>query len=291
MKVFAYSKALYSTWLYLEPMRLLLDAGEGINCFLEGRLLAFRDLAITHAHTDHFTGLQNILITRLREMEVTKEDIPPLNIYYPGDSHSLVRYFQYLEDVMSRWSDLVELHPMEPGDTLPLQGARGLHLTALQAEHRVYKQTALSYRVEQLRYGLKAELQGKPQSEINRIIAEQGKSAITEPIMRTLVYYSGDGRPRLDPVSRGAALHIQEATFLDTGNNRKIDHATLAEAVALFRELEAEQMLLFHLSTRHSMHEFWSAFNRIVTSDEERERISVVKPGGMFVRDFVVPGF
>ncbi len=291
MKVFAYSKALYSTWLYLEPMRLLLDAGEGINCFLEGRLLAFRDLAITHAHTDHFTGLQNILITRLREMEVTQEEIPPLNIYYPGNSRTLERYFQYLQDVMSRWNDLVVLHPLVPGDTLALQGARGLHLTALEAEHRVYKQTALSYRVEQLRYGLKPEIQGKPQSEINKIIAEKGKSAITEPIMRPLVFYSGDGRPRLDPVSRGAALHIQEATFLDTNGNKKIDHATLAEAIALFRELEANNLLLFHLSSRYTMHEFWSTFNRIVTSDEERERISVVKPGSLLTREIPMPGF
>ncbi len=289
MKVFAFSKALYSTWIYLEPMRLLLDAGEGINFFLEGRMLAFRDLAITHAHTDHFTGLQNIIITRLREQEVTGEPIPPLHIYYPADSHTLVRYFQYLEDVLSKWPELVVLQPMEPGDTVQLQGARNLHMTAIKANHRVYRQTALSYRVEQKRYALKPELEGKPQAEINKIVAEQGREAVTEPVMRTLVYYSGDGKPALDALSRRASLHIQETTFLEA--HAKADHAGLPEAISLFRELEAEQLLLFHLSSRYTMREFWTTLDNLVPDPIERERIKAVKPGSMFVYDFTIPGF
>lgn len=289
MKVFAFSKALYSTWLYLEPMRLLLDAGEGINFFLEGRLLAFRDLAITHAHTDHFTGLQNILITRLREMEMTGEHIPPLHVYYPADSQTLQRYFAYLEEVIFRWSELVHLVPMEPGDTHPLQGARGLHLTALQANHRVYKQTALSFRVEHLRYTLKPEMQDKPQAELHRLIAEQGRQAVTEPVLKPLLFYSGDGRPKLDPGSSGAPLHIQEATFLE--GDQKTDHATLAEAIQLFRELRAESLLLFHLSTRYTLNEFRETLESLVPDENERERIHVIKPGQLFVRDLPVPGF
>lgn len=289
MKVFAFSKALYATWIYLEPMRLLLDAGEGINFFLEGRLLAFRDLAITHAHTDHFTGLQNILITRLREMEMTGEDIPPLHIYYPAHSHTLERYFAYLSEVIIRWSELATLVPMEPGDTQPLQGARGLHLTALQANHRVYKQTALSYRVEQLRYSLKPEMQGKSQAELHRMIAEQGREAVTEPVRKPLVFYSGDGRPKLDLGSSDATLHIQESTFLE--GDQKTDHATLAEAIQLFRDLKAQSLLLFHLSSRYTMTEFWDTLHALVPDESERERIHVVKPGQMLVRDIHVPGF
>lgn len=289
MKVFAFSKALYSTWIYLEPMRLLLDAGEGVNFFLEGRLLAFRDLAITHAHTDHFTGLQNILITRLREQEVTGEPIPPLHIYYPADSHTLERYFDYLKDVIAKWSELAVFCPMNPGDTLALQGARNLYLTALKADHRVYRQTALSYRVEQKRHSLKPEFQGKPQSEINKIVSREGRDAVTEPVMRPLVYYSGDGKPVLDERSRGAALHIQETTFLET--HAKADHAGLPEAIGAFRELEARQLLLFHLSSRYTMREFWNTLDHLVPDPEERERIRTVKPGSLFTYDFHIPGF
>ena len=66
MRIVAYSKALYATWLYLEPLHLLLDAGEGVNIHLEGRLLAVRDVLLSHGHTDHFTGLQNPVLNHSR---------------------------------------------------------------------------------------------------------------------------------------------------------------------------------------------------------------------------------
>lgn len=289
MRVYAYSKALYSTWLYLEPLRLLFDAGEGVNTFLEGRLLAFRDVAITHAHTDHFTGLQNILITRMREMEVTGEAMPPLHLYYPYNSSTLERYFSYLEDVTHQWDKLVVLQPMRPGDTRPLQGARGLHLTALKAEHRVHRQVALSYRVTQERWVLKPEMQDLPQKEINKKIAQEGREAVTEQIYRPLVFYSGDGKVVRDPESDEASLLIQESTFLEP--HPKVDHASLPEALALFREQKAASLLLFHLSTRYEFRLFLQALDRLVPDPDERARIFAIKPGSMLVKDIPVPGF
>lgn len=289
MRIYGYSKALYSTWLYLEPLRLLLDAGEGLNSFLEGRLLAFRDVAITHSHTDHFTGLQNILITRMREMEVTGEDIPPLHLYFPYNSSTLDRYFQYLSEVTHLWDKLVVLQPMRPGDTLPLQGARGLFLTAMKAEHRVYRQVALSYRVSQERWVLKPEMEGLPQKEINRTIAERGREAVTERVQRPLVFYSGDGKAVYDPGSVGAPLMIQEATFLEP--HPKVDHASLPEAIDLFRKQKAESLLLFHLSTRYEFRMFLQLLDKLVPDPEERQRIYAIKPGSMLVKDLPLPGF
>lgn len=289
MKLYGYSKALYSTWLYLEPLRLLFDAGEGLNTFLEGRLLAFRDVAISHAHTDHFTGLQNILITRLREMEVTKEDLPPLHLYYPYNSGTLERYFSYLSDVTSRWDELVVLQPMRPGDTLPLQGARGLFLTAMRAEHRVHRQVALRYRVEQERWVLKKEMQGLPQREINQTIATQGREAVTERVLRPLVYYSGDGKAETDPDSEGVSLMIQESTFLEP--HSKVDHASLPEALKVFREQKAESLLLFHLSTRYEFRQFLQLLDKLVPDPDERARIFAIKPGSMLNKDLNIPGF
>lgn len=289
MKIYGYSKALYSTWLYLEPLRLMFDAGEGLNTFLEGRLLAFRDIAITHAHTDHFTGLQNVLITRLREMEVTGEDLPPLHVYYPFNSGTLQRYFSYLEDVTQHWEKLIQLNPMRPGDTLPLQGARGLYLTAIKAEHRVHRQVALAYRITQERWALKEELRDIPQKEINRLIAEKGREAATERTLRPLIYYSGDGKPLFDEESKGASLMIQEATFLEP--HARIDHSSLPEAIDLFRQVKADSLLLFHLSTRYEFRHFLQLLDKLVPDPDERARIFAIKPGNMLVRDIHIPGF
>lgn len=289
MKIYAYSKALYSTWLYLEPLRLLCDAGEGLNTFLEGRLLAFRNVALTHAHTDHFTGLQNIFITRLREMEVAGQELAPISVFYPEDSTTLARYFAYLEEVTSRWEDLATLQPMKPGDSYPLQGVRGLYITAHKADHYVYQQTALSYRVDVERWVLRPEMEGLPQSEINRKVATEGREAVTERKLLPLVFYSGDGRPVLDPDSREVSLLLQEATFLEP--NTKVSHASLPEAIELFRALQAKHMLLFHLSTRYEFREFLQLLEKLVPDEEERARIYAIRPGNMLVRNIPVPGY
>jgi ribonuclease BN (tRNA processing enzyme) len=270
-------------------MRLLLDAGEGINCFLEGRLLAFRNVAITHAHTDHFTGLQNILITRLREREVTGSSMPPLYVYYPEDSSTLERYFAYLSDVIDAWHELVCLQPMKPGDCLPLQGVRNLYLTAIRAKHQVGHQCSLSYRIEQKRWSLRQDVQDKPQAEINKIIAMHGRESVTDVIMRPLVYYSGDGSPLYDPVSQNTYLHIQEATFLESLPG--VDHASLPEAIDLFRKLQAQSLLLCHLSTRYGLKEFLDLLEQLTPDPAEHSKIWVVKPGNMFIKHIPMPGF
>ncbi len=289
MKVFGYSKALYSSWFYLEPLRLVFDAGEGINCYLEGRLLAFRDLAITHAHTDHFTGLQNILTTRLREMEVTGEELPPLYVYYPSDSYTLERYFTYLREVIDKSDRLFIPVPLNPGDKIQLQGGRALYLQALKAKHKIYNQTALAYRVERKRWKLKEEFAQLPQAEINKLIREKGKEFATEETYQPLIYYSGDGRPLYDRGNDEISLMFQEATFLEP--HEKLDHSHLKESVELFIKQRARYLVLFHLSSRYTFKEYLTALEYLVEEPELRKKIWLVKPGKLFVEDLPVPGF
>ncbi len=289
MKIYAYSKALYSSWLYLESLRLLLDAGEGLNTFLEGRLLAIRNIALTHAHTDHFTGLQNIFITRLREMEVTGQPLPPVTLFYPNDSDTLERYFQYLEDVTSRWEELVTLRPIAVGEKVPLTGVRGLYLTALKADHYVYQQTALSFRIDQERWLLKPEFQDIPQEELNRKFAKEGREKLTTRILQPLIFYSGDGRVTLDPASKEIALLIHESTFLEP--SQQLTHSSLPETIELFRELKAKQLLLYHLSTRYEFKEYLKKLEALVPDPKERARIHLIRPGQLFFKDIPVLGF
>jgi ribonuclease Z len=288
MKIYAYSKALYSTWFYLEPLRLLLDAGEGLNAALEGRLLGFRDIVISHSHTDHFTGLQNILVTRLREMEVAEQPILPLQIIFPEDSDTLWRYFDYLKLVTHRWDELLTLVPTRPGQHLPLQGVRGMYLSVLEADHHVYKQTALAFRVEKERWALKPEWEGKPQQDINRAIGKEGRAAVAERGFQPLIHYSADTRVLYHEINQGIPLMIHEATFIEP--HPQTSHASLEEVVELFLAQQPQQLLLFHLSTRYEFKEFTDRLEALIPDAAMRERISIVRPGRFFAQDIPTPG-
>jgi ribonuclease BN (tRNA processing enzyme) len=222
-------------------------------------------------------------------MEVTKEPMPKLLLMYPHDSYTIKRYLAYIEDVTERFHDLVDVRPLRVGDSVPLQGVRGLHLNVLKADHFVHRQTAFSYRIDREHYELKEEVRALPQQEINRRIAQEGRAALTNCVHKPLVFYSGDGRPVLDPKSRKVPLMIHEATFLESGH--KPTHADLPAVVALFREMEAKQLILFHLSTRYHYKEFMQELDHLVPNPRERERITVVRPGSMYQRDIPVPGY
>ena len=85
LTVVGHSRALYSTWIHVPELGLLLDAGEGVNEGLGGRLAAVDTIAISHGHTDHFTGLMNAVLTRRRMGGQATLERPPLRVIYPRD--------------------------------------------------------------------------------------------------------------------------------------------------------------------------------------------------------------
>ena len=48
-----YSKAMYSTWFYYKPARLLFDAGEGVASALGNFIFGIERIFISHGHHDH----------------------------------------------------------------------------------------------------------------------------------------------------------------------------------------------------------------------------------------------
>jgi ribonuclease Z len=95
MIIKAYSKAKYSTWIYYSPLSLLFDAGEGINCFMEEKLVTISNIFLSHGHTDHYTGLINILMTKLAHFN-NSGVVFPTSIFYPENDITLQKYIDYI---------------------------------------------------------------------------------------------------------------------------------------------------------------------------------------------------
>ena len=78
-----HSKALYSTWVFYRPDRLLLDCGEGAATQLGNESYAIERVLLTHGHIDHISGLPSLLWARASGMGDNEK---PLEILYPqGD--------------------------------------------------------------------------------------------------------------------------------------------------------------------------------------------------------------
>jgi len=293
MRIAAYSKALYATWVYVDTLRVLFDAGEGLNTHLEGRLLAFRDVALTHGHTDHFTGLHNVFITRLRYRQQAdtaggEAAAEPLRVLYPAGDDEIAGYLAYLRRaLLDRHPGLAELVPVAPGDRIPLRSVRGVTLEPFPVAHRG-PATCLGWRVLQERWKLRPELQGAPQAELNRLAAANGREAISQRVEVPLLVLSGDSRPLSPDVARGAGLLVHEATFI--GEQLDESHSTLEDAVATWRAAGAERLLVYHFSSRYRAGDVARALDELLPDPQERARVWYVAPGEVFERDIRISG-
>src|SRR5210317_1992004 len=82
-----YSKALYSSWYFYAPDRLMFDCGEGAASRLSQEIFAVEKIFLSHGHVDHIAGLLPFVCLR----QSTKGDNEkPLQIYYPKGDRSVL---------------------------------------------------------------------------------------------------------------------------------------------------------------------------------------------------------
>jgi ribonuclease BN (tRNA processing enzyme) len=95
----AYSTALFSTWIFIEELGLLFDAGDGLSASLLQKSRKIKQVFISHADRDHLTGL--IQFNQLN----AREGYP--KIHYPSDSGSfpaLMTFLHKFELILSHFS-------------------------------------------------------------------------------------------------------------------------------------------------------------------------------------------
>jgi ribonuclease Z len=248
--------------LQREGELLLFDCGEGTQrqMMRYGVGFAFREIFVTHYHSDHFLGI--IGLFRTLGLMDRKE---PMTLYGPRGAQRILG--GALNVGIERTKFPVDIVELKPGDRLD----RGdYELSVFETEHRA---DTIGYAlVERDRLGRidpdKARELGIPEGPLWGQI-HKGK-AVTLPDGRTIaptqlvgpprpgrtVVYSGDTRPHAAVIAaaRGADLLIHEATFGEDERARAVEtgHATAREAAEVAREAGVRRLALTHISPRYT---------------------------------------
>lgn len=249
MKAIIYSKALYSTWVYYAPDRILFDCGEGVSSFLENKVFAVKHVFLSHGHADHIAGLMGLINIRNNAMGDHEKE---LRVHYPAGGHFVSELIRYFARTNRNLQYDLEWIPMQAGDRVTqLAGRMPRYIEAFGTIH-ARGEPSLGYNVCEVRRRLRAGYRGLSQEEIVALVRQGKKDAISEEYTQYLFSYGGDSVP-LNPASvRGTEVLLHEATFLADEDRKEYKHATVWEALDVARAAEVEkELIVFHISSRY----------------------------------------
>lgn len=252
MKILSYSKALYSSWLYYSPDRLLFDAGESVSSIMGNKSFAIERVFLSHGHTDHIAGLISLVNIRNNAMGNKKK---PLTIYYPRNNFHVSELMNYLSRTNSNVSYPLDWVPLEGGDEVQVHGGEDSrnhrYVKAFVTDHS-RNEVSLGYNILEERQRLKEKYRDLAQEEIKEIAEEEGRSGLMETYRQKTFTYGGDSVP-LDPeMISGTEVLCHDCTFLDEEDRKMFKHATLKEAIETGIEANVEKKLLgLHVSSRY----------------------------------------
>ncbi len=278
MKLIGYSKALYSTWFYYAPDRILFDCGEGMSSYLENKVYAIQRVFLSHGHADHISGLMGLINIRNNAMGDREKD---LTVYFPAGNHFISELIVYFSRTNRRLRYDLEWVPLQPGDRVPLlEGRHGRYLEAFATVHSP-GEISLGYNIVERRRRLKPEYRDLPQEEIVKLVRAGKKAEITEEYDQRIFSYGGDSVPLKPYFIRDTEVLCHEATFLRDEDRKEYKHSTVWEAIDVALEAGVKkELILFHLSSR---------YRRDIPKLEEEIRkrglpfkVSIVPPGEIF---------
>lgn len=248
--------------LHREGEVLLFDCGEGTQrqMMRYGVGFSFRELFITHFHSDHILGLPGLVRT-MGLLDRTE----PVTVYAPKGGRRILG--DLLKVGVERNKFPVEIVEIQEGDVLDRPE---YDLVVFPTDHRA---GSVGYALrEHDRLGRfdpeRARALGIPEGPLwgrihkgQPVTLPDGRSVEPAELVgparpgRTVVL-TGDTRP-CDPVrevARGADLLVHDATFGDQEGDRarETGHSTAREAARLAREAGVRRLALTHLSARYT---------------------------------------
>ena len=257
------------TFVQVPELDVCFDIGRGAKIALNSN-----HVALSHGHMDHAAGLAYYFSQR----------------HFQGMRPGTVLCHETLAEpirkLMTAWIDVeaqrtpfrvVGMEPGTPSEVFELKN--NIELRAFETDHTV---PSLGFVVIERRSKLKEEYQGLPQEKLVEL--KQQGTTITNTLDIPLVTYMGDTGPgkhfALDHVTQARIL-ITECTFLDTDHRDRArvgKHIHLDDLVKLLPSLEAEAIVLTHLSRRLHLGQVRDNLDRAVPA-EHRQRIYLLMDG------------
>ncbi len=282
MKILSYSKALYSSWLYYSPDRLLFDAGESVSSIMGNKSFAIERVFISHGHTDHIAGLVSLINIRNNAMGDKKK---PLTVYYPRNNFHVSELINYLSRTNSNVQYSLEWVPLQEGDEVQVYGEDGSrnprYVKAFPTEHS-RSEKSLGYSIVEVRQRLKEKYRDLSQNEIKDIAEKEGRGGLMENYRQMTFTYGGDSVP-LDPKTvAGTEVLCHDCTFLREEDRKMYKHATLREAIKVGKEAGVERKLLgIHVSSRYkdSVEEIKE---EVVAEEDPPFEVELITPGRIY---------
>jgi ribonuclease Z len=236
------SAAMYSTWCYHQPTRVLFDAGEGMTNYLRSRMFGIQNVMITHMDSDHCLGLLSLIGLRAKTKGDREKD---LTIYVPSGDPRWTAMRDYVDACWSNLPYRLRWFPIDPG--FELQLGSGHRIVAFQTQHR--HTMSLGYKVVETRWRLKPEFRGQ---DIRALLASGvDKDMINESYTATTFAWCLDAFSFNPADIAGATLAVMDSTFIRDGDRIDNSHMTATEAIAVCREAGVKNIILAHLSTRY----------------------------------------
>jgi ribonuclease Z len=274
LTITAYSTALFSTWIFVEEMRLLLDAGDGVSAGLLTKSRKIDTVAITHPDRDHITGLFQLL-------QLNAHDGKP-KIIYPKDSGSFPAMAEFCRKFDPHVS-AATWTPVAPAQEIALSDSRQLRVVESSHIDRPGQVKSVGYQVVRISRKLKAEYRGRAQREMAELARNLGADALTNPHEEIEIGYSGDTGVDSPERWRGCHVLIHEATFLQHTNagerGEYNQHSVLADVLRMAVEANPGVLILNHFSSRYKLQEISTAVLAETSALKPSFPIHVVPPG------------
>jgi len=245
-----YSKALYSTWIYYAPERILFDAGEGVSLAMSNRIYAIRYVFLTHGHIDHISGLWTIVNTRNNSMGDREK---PLIVYYPKGNTAIEEWLEFIKRANDDLRFDLIAQPVSAQEKVFLRQAGGFarYIVPFKVKHTV-QDFSLGYNVIETRRRLRQEFRDLPEEEISKLSKRFGSDQITEAYEKKILTVSGDTFG-IDPLdAKDSEILLHECTFLKTSDRKMNAHASLEEVLEIARQANVQRLILYHISSRYS---------------------------------------